>query len=1005
MFTNILRKTKLIISVVSILVMVSASLSASPNQDASHASPQTTPQHSQTSTPAPAPSHAGPAVTPAQALSQLKEGNARFVSGKSEFPRQDQARLSETAPAQHPKATILTCSDSRIPVEKIFDQGIGDLFVIRVAGNVCDVDETGTIEYGVDHLGTPVLLVLGHSKCGAVTAVATDAEVHGSIPQLVDNIGPAIERAQKQNPTLKGAALVPASTVENVWQSIEDLINRSAILRGKIVEGAVKVYGGMYHLEDGKVEWLGPHPHQTALLTNPQTQTETPETAHHQDASGTLPDVSHVEAPDGITPTMALDWLKDGNRRFTEHKQIFPNQDTKYRADLVAAQHPFATILTCSDSRLPVEELFDVGVGDVFVVRVAGNVADVDETGTVEYGTAHLGTPLLLVIGHTACGAVTAVATGAELSGSISALVDNIKPAVEKAAHDNPTLTGKDLVPAAIKANVWNSIEELYSRSPLVRALTKSGKLSVQGALYHLDNGSVEWLGDHPHQAEFVSGKTPATKHETKPTARFASTSPVEAPSVVDHLAPAEHATPATPVEHTAPVEQPTPTVIIPTVATTGHDAVKASDQHSDKLDAAMASLEATAKSLTTAPTAVAVNSQPSTQGTVKAVTENKPQVSASEMASIITEIEYLKSELAKLKGQTAEAAKTLASLDDVTAAPVGSSPQLDKLATLVTTLNQSLEQQKAATKPAVNATTAGHGTIQFTGFVHQQFYSKTGISKSSTFDSKRARLGLSGDVNSYAKLDFVGEFAKSPKLIDAVLSLSPNKNWTVKVGQYKVPFSADILRASTAMPFVTPSLASALAPAHDIGMSVRYGAKFSKTSGVELVTGAFNGSGANASDANTDKNLSFRAVTKIGAHLTLAPNWYYGKTNDTGVVKKSLNTSGGSVAWSSKHDVIEAEYIGSKVGTTRKEGWYLFGSHTFVTASKFLQEIQITTRYEQFNPSIVATGDNTNRVTIGTNLFIDKKYTLIQLNYQINGEQTTAIKNNEFLMNFQVAF
>jgi carbonic anhydrase len=977
MFTNIPFKLKLIAGIIVVLALWGASVSASP-------------EHSATKSPAPAVSHGGPTVTPAQAVSQLKEGNVRFVSDKSAFPRQGPARLSETAPAQRPIATVLTCSDSRIPVEKIFDQGIGDLFVTRVAGNVCDVDETGTIEYGVDYLGTPILLVLGHTKCGAVTAVATKAEVEGSIPQLVDNIGPAVERAHKSNPSLESKDLVPAATIENVWQSIEDLIHRSAIVREKIVEGALKVYGGLYHLEDGTVEWLGPHPRQTALLVSPQSPVETARTAHEQESRGSLPDVSHVEAPDGITPTQALDWLKDGNKRFTGQKQIFPNQNAKYRADLVAAQHPFATVLTCSDSRLPVEEIYDVGAGDVFVVRVAGNVADVDEIGSIEYGTGHLGTPLLLVLGHTACGAVTAVTTGAELPGSIPALVDNIKPAVEKAANDNPSLSGKELVPAAIKANVWNAIDDLYAGSPLVCALVKSGKLVVQGAIYHLDNGTVEWLGQHPNQAQLVSGRMPSEKQDKKPVERFAQSSAVSFPV---------QAEPVAPVSQTVPAEEH------PAATPSAKNSGPSNEVRSDKLEAAMSALEATVKTVTATPTSSAGNSSGSSHASDKAVTKNDSRISDTDLASIMAEIAYLKSELAQLKGQTAEAAKTLASLEDVSAAPVGSAPQLDKLANLVTTLNQSIEQQKAATKPAVNATTVGHGTIQFNGFVHQQYYGRFGTSKNSTFDSKRARLGIGGDVNSYARLDFVGEFAKTPKLLDGALSLSPNKNWTVKMGQYKVPFSADLLRSATAWPFVNLSLASALGPDRDIGMSVRYGAKFSKSSGIDLYTGVFNGSSINTSDANTNKNLALRAVAKIGTQFTIAPNWYFGKTNDTGSLRQKLSTYGGSIAWAAKHDVIEAEYIGSTIGTGRKEGWYVFGGHTVVTGSKFLQEIQFAARYEQMNPSVAAIGDKTNRLTLGANLFIDKKYTLIQLNYQINGEQVTSVKNDEFLMNFQVAF
>lgn len=1000
MFKNTKHNARLAFGLLAVMALLCASLTASPHQSSSQAAtsthsltsstPESAAPHGSAASSSHAPSNSTPAVTPAQAMSQLKEGNARFVSGKSQFPRQDLARLSETASAQHPKATILTCSDSRIPVEKVFDQGIGDLFVIRVAGNVCDVDETGTIEYGVDHLGTPILLVLGHTKCGAVTAVATGAEVHGSIPQLVDNIGPAVERAHQLNPSLEGKALVPAATTENIWQSIEDLLHRSSIIREKVIEGAVKVYGGLYHLEDGTVEWLGPHPRQTSLLASPTPVPETAEAPHQQDSRSALPDVSHVVAPDGITQTMAFDWLKEGNQRFTDQKQIYPNQSAGYRADLAAAQYPFATILSCSDSRVPLENIFDVGAGDIFVVRVAGNVADVDEIGSIEYGTGHLGTPLLVVLGHTACGVVTAVATNAEVHGSIPKLVDNIKSSVEEAAVEYPNLSGKELVPAAIKANVWNSIEELYAGSPMICALVKAGKLSVQGALYHLDNGSIEWLGKHPNQAEFVSGQMPPKNPESKPAARFASSAHADASSGSAATAPAKEITPA---EHPAPVnEHPAP-------APAEHKADTSNDQQADKLDAALNALEATVSSMTATPTTEPAHTPE------KTAKEGSSRLSDAELASIIADIEFLKSEIAKLKGQTAEAAKTLASLEDVTAAPVGREPQLNKLAALVTTLNQSIEQQRASTKPAVNATTVGHGTIQFNGFVHQQYYSKFGASKNSTFDSKRARLGIGGDVNSYARLDFVGEFAKTPKLLDGSLTISPTKKWSLRTGQFLAPFSTDAVRPPTLYPFVNISLASALAPGRDIGLQTKYSLRLSKAVSTDWYAGVFNGAGINTADANTNKNLALRAVTKIGTKFTIAPNWYFGKTNDTGSLRQKLSTYGGSIAWTTKYDIVEAEYIGSTIGTGRKEGWYVLGGHTVVTGSKFLPEIQLAARYEQMNPSVATVGDKTSRITIGTNLFIDKKYTLIQFNYQINGEQTTSVKNDEFLMNFQVAF
>ena len=206
-------------------------------------------------------------VTAEQAIQSLTEGNTRFAEGKSTHPSADSARRTETADrGQHPFATVLACADSRVPVEIVFDRGIGDLFVVRVAGNICDVDERGSIEYGVEKLGTPVVLVLGHSECGAVNAAVTGAEVHGNIKRLVDKIAPAVVDAELAHPALHGKDLLPAATVANVWHSIESLLVGSPMTRRYVQSGKLKVLGAIYDVKSGKVEWLGEHPKQKELL-------------------------------------------------------------------------------------------------------------------------------------------------------------------------------------------------------------------------------------------------------------------------------------------------------------------------------------------------------------------------------------------------------------------------------------------------------------------------------------------------------------------------------------------------------------------------------------------------------------------------------------------------------------------------------------------------------------------------------------------------------------------
>lgn len=202
--------------------------------------------------------------SPAKALEMLKAGNERFYSGNALYPHTDDSRLALAGMEDQGKyayATVISCSDSRVPVELIFDAGIMDIFVIRVAGNVCDTDEAGSIEYGLAHVHTPVLVVLGHTQCGAVTAVtrALNGEGHKlerNIPPLVANIAPAVQRAQSKHEDLHGDAIIPHAIEENVWQTIEDLFMRSPAVRNLVQAGSVQIVGAIYDVSTGMIEWL-----------------------------------------------------------------------------------------------------------------------------------------------------------------------------------------------------------------------------------------------------------------------------------------------------------------------------------------------------------------------------------------------------------------------------------------------------------------------------------------------------------------------------------------------------------------------------------------------------------------------------------------------------------------------------------------------------------------------------------------------------------------------------
>jgi carbonic anhydrase len=194
-----------------------------------------------------------------------------------------------------------------------------------------------------------------------------------------------------------------------------------------------------------------------------------------------------------VTADAALAELKSGNAHHVEHSYQHPHQTEDRLRQLASGQNPHAEILSCSDSRVPPEIIFDRGLGDLFVVRVAGNVAADTELGSLEYGAEHLNIPLLVVLGHQHCGAVTAAVEGGEAEGHVSALVNLLRPAVEKSRG----LPG-DAVENAVKANVEMVVKHLRTSTPILAELVTHGKLRVIGAVYSLDTGKVTWLPDSP---------------------------------------------------------------------------------------------------------------------------------------------------------------------------------------------------------------------------------------------------------------------------------------------------------------------------------------------------------------------------------------------------------------------------------------------------------------------------------------------------------------------------
>lgn len=192
-----------------------------------------------------------------------------------------------------------------------------------------------------------------------------------------------------------------------------------------------------------------------------------------------------------VTSEVALRRLREGNGRWRDVRPEHPHEDVQVRTELVRGQHPFAIVVSCSDSRVPPELVFDQGLGDLFTIRTAGEVLDSAALGTIVYGVEHVRIPLLVVLGHAACGAVAAtvdaVCSGSGVDGHVGALVEAITPSV-------PAYGDRDArIAAGVNANVRRVVEQLQTDPELAPAVSE-GRLTVVGARYDLDACAVTWL-------------------------------------------------------------------------------------------------------------------------------------------------------------------------------------------------------------------------------------------------------------------------------------------------------------------------------------------------------------------------------------------------------------------------------------------------------------------------------------------------------------------------------
>ncbi|MDB4496203.1 carbonic anhydrase family protein [Flavobacteriaceae bacterium] len=195
------------------------------------------------------------AISPNKAIDLLKEGNQRFQSNK-EVDRNLLAQVSDTSTGQYPFATILHCVDSRVSAELVFDQGIGDIFSIRIAGNFVNEDILGSMEFTCKLAGTKVIVVLGHTACGAVKGACDDAKL-GNLTTLLEKLKPAVEAVSEPTNTAKRNSanidFVNNVAEKNVYMTIDNIRERSAVLKDMEAQGEIKIIGAMYDIKDGSV--------------------------------------------------------------------------------------------------------------------------------------------------------------------------------------------------------------------------------------------------------------------------------------------------------------------------------------------------------------------------------------------------------------------------------------------------------------------------------------------------------------------------------------------------------------------------------------------------------------------------------------------------------------------------------------------------------------------------------------------------------------------------------
>eukprot|EP00404_Azadinium_spinosum_P027219 CAMPEP_0180675424 /NCGR_PEP_ID=MMETSP1037_2-20121125/66742_1 /TAXON_ID=632150 /ORGANISM="Azadinium spinosum, Strain 3D9" /LENGTH=926 /DNA_ID=CAMNT_0022704801 /DNA_START=60 /DNA_END=2840 /DNA_ORIENTATION=- len=427
---------------------------------------------------------------------QLACGNKRYVKGKMSGTHMlrspeliDVLRSAPMMPASA-KALVLSEARATAPPETIFDQEPGSLQVVRVCGFTCVAHDgvVGSLEYEIDKTQPKVLIVLGSSqndaiesalRCAMKIAGRTDFPKPAHLGfgckeedlKLLESLVPAVTDTLLHIPTASFEQLSVIATKLNVWKTMEMLLTTSNMISEAIATGKLEMHGGYVNATTGQVEFMGQHPSQQALLAD--------------------------RPPDDVIRTAA-----DPSFKLCE-----------------SGQNPVAAVLGCADSRAPLEILFDMRPGDLFVLRTAGNSVFAGKNniiGSAEYAISHLRTKLLVITGHTKCGAVTATVDSVRANkcsstfpGSIGTVLADMKDIAVDTVSKMPDASVAEQVKAATESNVFATIEKIVQNSDIVKEAVMRGELHIQGAVYDIMTGCVKWLGQHPLLENIVGQSVP----------------------------------------------------------------------------------------------------------------------------------------------------------------------------------------------------------------------------------------------------------------------------------------------------------------------------------------------------------------------------------------------------------------------------------------------------------------------------------------------------------------